>query len=142
MAKKHSRTRHGKAKPLAPDPTLAELQQELTKTAEVIEDRHRAFVRTPQDIETIHRFRTNTRTLRSLIAFIKPWQNKEQNAETQRILKEVVGHTSRLRELDVLEGQVRADSDSSHKLIAFCKKEAAVERARVLKVLTSRRVTR
>ena len=142
MAKKHSRTRHGKAKPLAPDPTLAELQQELTKTAEVIEDRHQAFVRTPQDIETIHRFRTNTRTLRSLIAFIKPWQNKEQNAETQRILKEVVGHTSRLRELDVLEGQVRADSDSSHKLIAFCKKEAAVERARVLKVLTSKHVTR
>lgn len=142
MAKKHSKTRHGKTKPLAPDPTLAELREEPAKTAEIIEERRRAFVRTPEDIETIHRFRTSTRTLRSLIAFIRPWQNKKQNAETQRILKEVVGYTSRLRELDVLEGQVSADPDSSHKLIAFCKKEAAVERARVLKLLTSKRVKR
>ena len=36
MAKKRSKTRHGKTKPLATDPTIAELQQELAKTAEAI----------------------------------------------------------------------------------------------------------
>lgn len=127
--------------PVAADwDTLIQLQATLTQVAEAIEDRHAAFFATPDDIETIHRFRTNIRTLRSLLAFIKPWQNAKQNAETQAILKEVVRHTSRLRELDVLVKQVHADQESSPKLIAFCEKEAAAERAKVLKILASKAV--
>lgn len=122
--------------------TLVQLQSTLTKTAEAIEDRREAFFADPKDIETIHRFRTNIRTLRSLLAFIKPWQATLQNAETQSILKEIVGYTSLLRELDVLEKNVRANPDSSPKLLAFCEKEASNERAKVLKTLASKRVTR
>lgn len=138
--------RHGKAMPPAQNQkdegTLVQLQKAITQTAEAIEGRRTAFLANPKDIETIHRFRTKTRTLRSLIAFIKPWQYKEQNTETQAILKEVVGYTSRLRELDVLEKHVRANPDSSPKVVAFCKKEAAAERAKVLKTLSSKRVTK
>ena len=83
--------------------TLIQLQQTVTKTAEAIEDRREAFFADPDDIETIHRFRTNSRTLRSLLAFIKPWQDREENAEAQVILRDIVRHTSRLRELDVFE---------------------------------------
>ncbi len=122
--------------------TLIQLQATCTEIAEKIEDRRKAFFATPEDIETIHRFRTNTRTLRSLIAFIKPWQNAEQNAETQTILRDVVRYTSRLRELDVLVEQVRTDEDASPKLLAFCEKEAAKERAKVLKVLSSKKVSK
>ncbi|MDO4805940.1 MAG: CHAD domain-containing protein [Coriobacteriales bacterium] len=167
MTKTSKATRHGKATPpaldqqhkykrsagtsaqrLAPGPaasdwdTLLQLQATIAQTAEAIEERRAAFVANPNDVETIHRFRTKTRTLRSLIAFIKPWHNKEQNAQAQAILKEIVGYTSRLRELDVLEKHVRANPGSSSKLIAFCAKEAADERAKVLKALMSKRVTR
>ena len=122
--------------------TLVELQDTIAAIADKIEDRRDAFFANPEDVETIHRFRTNTRTLRSLVAFVKPWQNAEQNAETQTILKEVVRHTSRLRELDVLEKQVRNDPEASSKLVALCKREASAERARVLKTLSSKKVKR
>ena len=122
--------------------TLGQLQKTITGIAEAIEDRREAFFTDPDDIETIHRFRTNTRTLRSLVAFIKPWQKSKQNAELQAILKEVVGYTSLLRELDVLEKHVRANPDHSPKLLEFCAREAAKERARVLKTLSSKQVTK
>ncbi len=122
--------------------TLVQLQHALTTTAEAIEDRRQAFFADPKDIETIHRFRTNTRTLRSLVAFIKPWQNAEQNAKTQATLKEIVGYTSRLRELDVFERQANSNPDSSPELLEFCRKQSAAERAKVLKALSSKRVTK
>ncbi|MBQ9316648.1 MAG: CHAD domain-containing protein [Atopobiaceae bacterium] len=127
-----------------PDPmpwkTLAQLQNAIANTAAAIEDRREAFFADPKDIETIHRFRTNTRTLRSLIAFIAPWQDAKENAKIQEILKDIVGHTSRLRELDVFEKQARSNPDSSPELLAFCKKQASDERAKVLKALGSKRV--
>lgn len=122
--------------------TLVCLQKSLTRTAEKIEECREAFFADPEDTKTIHHFRTNTRSLRSQVAFIKPWQNSVQNAETQAILKDIVSHTSLLRELDVFEKQARSNPDSSAKLLAFCKKEASDERARVLKVLSSKRVTK
>lgn len=122
--------------------TMTQLQTTIAVTAEKIDDRRMAFIANPEDTETIHRFRTNTRTLRSLVAFIKPWQDTEQNAQAQTILRDVVRYTSRLRELDVLEQQVREDPESSPKLIALCAKEASAERAKVLKTLTSKKVTK
>ena len=122
--------------------TIIQLQKTITKTAEAIEDRRKAFFANPDDIETIHRFRTNSRTLRSLLAFIKPWQNSAQNAETQIILRDIVRYTSRLRELDILEKQARSNPSSSPELISFCKAEAAKERAEVLQILKSKRVSK
>ena len=134
--------RHGDATRPTDQDTLARLQRGIAQTAEAIEDRRKAFFNNPEDIETIHRFRTNTRALRSVVAVIKPWQKTRQNAETQAILKEVVRCTSRLRELDVLEKNVRADPNASPKLLTFCKDEASAERKRVLKALASKRVAR
>ena len=122
--------------------TLVHLQETIARTAEIIEGRHEAFFANPEDIETIHRFRTNIRTLRSFLAFIKPWQNREQNAETQAILREIVRHTSLQRELDVFEKQARSNPASSPELLAFCKKEASEERAKLLKILASKQVTK
>lgn len=122
--------------------TLLQLQETITQVAEAIEERREAFFATPDDTETIHRFRTFSRTLRSLLAFIKPWQNREENAEAQVILRDIVRHTSRLRELDVLERNARLNPNSSPELLAFCKAEAARERAKVRKILKSKQVTR
>ena len=122
--------------------TLIQLQEVITQTAEAIEERRAAFLKDPDDIETIHRFRTNSRTLRSLLAFIKPWQDRAENAEAQVILRDIVRHTSRLRELDVFEKQVRDNASSSPELLALCRSEAAAERAKVREILASKQVTR
>lgn len=122
--------------------SLVCLQESITKIAEEIEERREAFFATPEDTHTIHRFRTNTRSLRSHVAFIRPWQNAKQNTETQAILKELVGYTSRLRELDVFEKQARCNPDSSAELLAFCNAEASGERDKVLEALSSKRATK
>ena len=121
--------------------TLACVERVMSEKVEAIKDRRQAFFATPEDIETIHRFRTNARSLRSIIAFIKPWQNKEQNEEAQCLLRDVVRLTSRQRELDVFEEGVRANGDASNALLKFCKKEAARERSKLLKALSSKEVT-
>lgn len=121
--------------------TLACLQGSVTEKADAIEERREAFFADPADTETIHRFRTNTRALRSHVAFVKPWQNARQNAEAQALLKEIVGHTSRLRELDVFEKQACSNPSSSAELLAFCRKEAFCERAKVLEIFSSKQNT-
>lgn len=122
--------------------TLVRIQEALTEKAEAVEKRREDFFANPEDIKAIHHFRTNIRSLRSLVAFVKPWQKAEQNSETQAILKEVVGRTSRLRELDVFEKQARSDPDSSPEFLEFCGRKASEERAKVLNILSSKRTTR
>ena len=121
--------------------TLAQLQATLAKAANTVQEHREAFFANPDDIETNHHHRTNIRRLRSLVAFVKPWQRSKQNAETQMILRDIVRHTSLLRELDVFEKQVRANSNSSAELIALCAEAASAERARVLETLASEPVT-
>ncbi len=122
--------------------TLDYLQESITRTTEAVEGRREAFFANPEDPHTIHRFRTNARALRSHVAFVKPWQNARQNTETQEILRKIVGHTSRLRELDVFERQARSNPDSSPELLALCKEEASCERAKTYKALSSKRLTK
>ena len=122
--------------------TLMRLRESMERTAAAVEANREAFFADPEDVETIHHFRTKSRSLRSLLSFAKPWQKSEQNAETQQILRDIVRHTSRLRELDVFERQVRRNPDSSPKLIKLAKREASAERAKVLKTLSSKQVTK
>ena len=137
MKKDRVARKHHKAEPLV----QSQLQQALDNTAEVVEERRVAFFDDPDDIETNHHLRTSIRRLRSLVAFVKPWQRSRQNAETQRILRDIVRHTSLLRELDVFEGQVRANPSSSLELITFCEKASTTERLRVLSALATAQTT-
>ena len=122
--------------------TLANLQSTLVQGAEEVERRREVFLENPDDPKTIHRFRTGIRSLRSQLAFIKPWQRSKQNAEAQTILRDIVRHTTLLRELDVFERQARSNPSSSPELLELCRQTASDERARVLKALSSKRVTR
>lgn len=122
--------------------TLVYLQQMLANAAEEVEGRREAFFADPNDPKTIHRFRTGIRSLRSQLAFVKPWQRSKQNAKAQAILREIVRHTSRLRELDVFERQARANPSSSPELLEMCEQAASRERARVIKVLSSKKAER
>lgn len=122
--------------------TLVTIEKVFRSGIETTISRRQAFFDNPDDIETMHKFRVSIRTLRSLVAFAKPWQDAKQNASMQADLKEVVGLTSRLRELDVFCEQAKSASSNSPALIAFCEEEAARERAQVLEALADSRVTK
>ena len=122
--------------------TLVQIEETLKGAEATMRHRLEAFMADPDDIETMHKFRVSIRTLRSLVAFVKPWQQADQNAETQALLKGVVAHTSRLRELDVFAQQAAASQTSSAELVEFCEAQAAEERARVKKILESKSTTK
>ena len=118
--------------------TLSKVEDVLEECSKNIQTRLQAFFDDPDDIETMHKLRVSIRTLRSLIAFVKPWQDVKQNQFLQNELRQIVGHTSRLRELDVFAEQVRESEESSQELIAFCDEAAARERERVSEILRSK----
>lgn len=118
--------------------TLVTIEDTLRGGANAIQTRLDAFLEDPQDIETMHKLRVSIRTLRSLIAFVKPWQDTSQNAEMQDLLKSIVAHTSRQRELDVFAEQAKESTASSPELVRFCSDKANDERNNVLAVLLSK----
>ena len=122
--------------------TLVTFESILRNCANEMLERREAFLDDPDDIETMHKFRVSIRTLRSLVAFIKPWQQSKQNEQLQSLLKATVAHTSRLRELDVFADQAGESETASSELIAFCDDEARSERERVKSVLTSKECTK
>ena len=87
----------------------------------------------------MHKCRVTIRALRSLAAFVRPWQDKRQNACVNDELRSVVRLTSRQRELDVLAEQCAERPDSSEELVSFLREAAAAERKRVMKALASKK---
>ena len=120
--------------------TLVELENIISKASDVVPQRMDAFIANPDDPETNHKLRVSIRTLRSLIDFISPWQNRSQNERIQSDLKTIVAETSRLRELDVFALQAAEMEGCSYETIAYCSEKAAKERDRVVKVLSSKRM--
>ena len=122
--------------------TLVELEGTLASWADTVAERKQRFLDFPEDIETLHKFRVSIRTLRSLVAFIKPWQDPSQNAQIQTLLKEAVACTSKQRELDVFARQAEKSPDCSPELVEFCLHEADEEREVVLKTISSKPYTK
>ena len=108
----------------------------LAEAADEVELRLAAFFDDPEDPETMHKLRVSIRTLRSLVRFVAPWQNAKQNRRADQALRDVVRETSRLRELDVLEDQVRRmEPAPAPDLVETCASAAEAERARVADLL-------
>ncbi len=122
--------------------TLVQMESILAEAADTIIERLEGFYNDPNDIETMHKFRVSIRTLRSLLAFTAPWQDANQNKDVQAELKEIVGETSHLRELDVLSEQAQEMEDASAELVQFCGMQAYAEREHVMKVLASKRIVK
>ena len=122
--------------------TLVQMEGVIGDCENAVHTRLQAFFDNPDDIETMHKFRVSIRTLRSLIAFVKPWQDAKQNQSVQADLKEIVAETSRLRELDVLTEQATEMESSSTDLVEFCALRAEEERERVYEALKSKRISK
>ena len=122
--------------------TLVKMEGTLLRCAEAVRANADAFLAEPGDIETMHRLRVSIRTLRSLVVFVRPWQDAQQNAAMQENLKAVVAETSRQRELDVLAEQAAEADFGSEALVGFLLEQAALERERVQEVIRSKKTER
>lgn len=122
--------------------TLVHMEGIVGDCEDNVHDCLQAFFDNPDDVETMHKFRVSIRTLRSLVAFIEPWQDPKQNKVVQADLKSIVAETSRLRELDVLTEHAADMETSSTDLVEFCALRAEEERERVFDTLKSKRITK
>ena len=122
--------------------TIVQLESELNDAAKTVKARLESFIQDPEDIETMHKLRVSIRTLRSLVAFVKPWQDPKQNSVVQSLLKGIVARTSRQRELDVFAEQAHQSTASSSELIDFCDLQASNERLNTLDVLQSKKIAK
>lgn len=122
--------------------TLVQMERILGDAADTVQNRLDAFLAEPGDIETMHKFRVSIRTLRSLTAFVEPWQAHGQNKRVQADLKGIVASTSRQRELDVLAQQACDMEGGSAECAEYCLNAAADERALVMKELSSKRTAK
>ena len=66
------------------------------------------FLRDPDNVECAHQLRVSIRQARSLLSFIKPALNGEEYVSMQSALKAVAGRVSYIREIDVLQDQLRS----------------------------------
>lgn len=122
--------------------TLTTSEHVMASANHTLQTRVEKFLEHPEDPETLHKLRVSIRTLRSLTAFLKPFQDADQNAQVQSDLRDVVLITSSLRELDVLCDRVSKRDDVSPELEQACQDLAATERAAVIESLTSKYCTR
>jgi CHAD domain-containing protein len=74
----------------------------LFEAAVTIKIRKKDLLKWPDDDEHLHQYRISIRVARSLVKFLKPYQQKEQNQQLKDVLKTLQDPTSRMRELDVL----------------------------------------
>jgi len=126
----------------APWEALGRVERSLFSMARHVETCLRTFLDDPDDPETLHRYRVAIRTMRSLLAFIRPYQRSRQAHLLADDLHELMRPTSRLRELDILCEQVEAleveRSVTEPTLLSYCQELRAVERRRALKMLRSK----
>lgn len=118
------------------------LERIVAHASDVVEARLVAFFEKPDDSETMHKLRVSIRTMRSLLAFIEPWQKRSQGGRMQKDLRTVVRWTSRLRELDVLVRQAADLESPCEELVAAIASARDSERRRVAKKLAGKKAVR
>ncbi|MDO4889821.1 MAG: CHAD domain-containing protein [Coriobacteriaceae bacterium] len=82
--------------------TLMLVDEALFEAATTIKIRKKDLLKWPDDDEHLHQYRISVRVARSLVKFLKPYQQKQQNLLLKDALKTLQDPTSRMRELDVL----------------------------------------
>lgn len=130
----------------APWEVSEHVERSLFTMAGHVETCLRTFLDDPDDPETLHRYRVAIRTMRSLLVFIRPYQQSRQARLLADDLHELVRPTSRLRELDILCEQVEAleieRSATEPTLLSHCQELRATERRRAIKTLRSKETRR
>lgn len=127
----------------APWEMLGHVEGSLFSMSRRVETCLRKFLDDSDDPETLHRYRVAIRAMRSLLAFVRPYQRSHQAHLLADDLHELVQPTSRLRELDILCEQVEAlgieHPATGPTLLSHCQELCAIERRHMVKILRSKK---
>ncbi|HSN58696.1 MAG TPA: CHAD domain-containing protein, partial [Clostridiaceae bacterium] len=72
-----------------------------------IVEAHNEFMRSPEDPESVHKFRVKIRQFRSLVSFAKPELGQKGYENIQDLTRELAGEFTYLREVDVMAGKIK-----------------------------------
>ena len=117
---------------------VCDMEKAIRRASDAVDERLEAFLANTEDVEAAHKVRVSIRTMRGLLSFIEPFQQKSQNKQMTRDLRANVVCTSRLRELDVLSDQVSQLDPPADDLLVACAEERARECKRAVAGLTSK----
>ena len=117
---------------------VRDLEKVIEAASDNIDTRLTTFLENTDDVEAAHKARVSIRTMRGLLAFVKPFQSSAQNKQMNADLRTNVASTSRLRELDVLREQVAQLEPVADDLLEACNEQRDLECARTVAALTSK----
>lgn len=115
---------------------LSALEKIFSDGFQRVTDCYERFCEKPDDVDSVHDLRVSIRSLRSMISFIVPYQNKRQNHRIQKRLRAAVVQLSRLREYDVLIEECAEAGEAENDLKAYLAETRKREVSRVHARLT------
>lgn len=95
---------------------------------------HAAFMKSPDDVEAVHRYRVKVRQFRSIMSFVKPELGKKGYERIQEGARALAGRFTYLRQLDVMAGKL---GEGHPALLGILKQEREKEKERVYRELAS-----
>ena len=126
---------------------MAAVEDQVQEMAAELCDAVDAFLDAPGDPRLLRDFRVNLRRLRSLVAFLAPWQAKKQCRRVADDMRFFLDATTPLREIDILSDAVAALVESGELgenclLPVACAKERQLELESVLTMMKKRHAKR
>lgn len=124
--------------------SLVVLDAALSRAGERIRACARDLRKHPDDPEALHQYRISLRVGRSLLSFVSPYLRNGYRKEVVALLRRLQGHTSELRELDVMfeelsdEGAQQVYSDAEV-LLAACSRRRDKVRGKFLAYFASKK---
>ncbi|MGB9680234.1 MAG: CHAD domain-containing protein [Thermoanaerobacteraceae bacterium] len=112
--------------------------QKTVELLESIESQSIAFIKNPDDVETVHQIRVLLRKFRSLISFLKPYIIPVTYNTVQSNLRYITRLFSHIRELDILIMSIQENSkeDELHNLYEYFLTQRKREQRKIIKKIT------
>ena len=86
--------------------SLVSIEGEVTASAGELAASAERFFNNPDDADALCDFRMAVRRLRSLVSFLSPWESKKQAERADKILRNLLDATARLRGIDIFSQTV------------------------------------
>lgn len=86
--------------------SLVSIEGEVTASAGELAASAERFFNNPDDADALCDFRMAVRRLRSLVSFLSPWESKKQAERADKVLRNLLDATARLRGIDIFSQTV------------------------------------
>lgn len=86
--------------------SLVSIEGEVIASAGELSAGAESFFNNPDDVDALRDFRMDVRRLRSLVSFLFPWEPKKQAERADKVLRNLLDTTARLRGIDIFSQTV------------------------------------